>query len=1338
MKKYGLIYIVLTIYLLCSNITFAQVQYSSYEGTHFIVGFMQNEIVIDPRYGGLHLKLFIFPSSTTNITIIFPNDSVVSFTNVKSNSNLEIEVPIQFENFESEVVRKKSIEIQSDNPIIVYAFSTQYLTSEAYTAIPVDKWGKEYVIVSYPNDQYSLPIDTPLDPSDSLYRLTPRQSEFLIMSAYDSTQITFYPRSITEKGVQVNNPKTIILNKGQTYLVKSFPFVRNYGDLSGTFLRGNKPFGVLSGHVRTAIPQNLVPKWDSKNHLVEMLMPANSWGREYITVPFGISPYGDLIKIVSYYPNTTITSVWDGGSQTYVLNNNFDVLEIPFVNEVRKWISDKPIQIAQFIMHSGLDWDSPNYDPAMTLVPPLEQYVNSITFQTPGNSAWNPGQFVAHYVNIIGTIDALNETYLNSVRIVDIPKDIVISKIFNDTYFWANIKIRDGVYRIKADQGKIAGVVYGVGLADAYALVLGSSLVNPFIGDSTPPELTYEENCGKIQGYFFETSVTSNTGIAYAYAIRDSTFNYLYSFSDIFDTTRYVYFAAQPIDPYKKGKVVLEVRDRNGNSRRLSFNYNPPALDYPSSLDFSNIKPFDSVKKTVKLKNVGGDVEILRIGLKKKDERFRWYVDRKIPFLLKANDTVSIFVTCAPQGMLLDLFDTLVVEVDCNLTFLIPINSTVLDAKLEVFDYDFGNVYIGDTAIGKVGIANLSELPVVFDSIFINSLPNVFSKLNNPTKFTLKPGDTIFFPIKFIPNDRKEFKSQVVFVDEMMIKPKAEIRGVGVAPLINSLTVDFGKLRVGLSKDTLVYLKNSGNILANVNFARFQNYDSAFDSSLFVFNATVSDTFPFKITFAPKSIGKHTTTAEYSVDWKLHPPLTIEAVGEGILPQIETYDFNFDTILVFDEITNNVLLLRSTGTEELYIKQIRPFSGESNSFEIDFNSLKDTKVPIDSALSIPIKFKPKFVGAHSLVLEIISDAVPGDSLVSNFSTIYGYARSRDTLRAEIAINSLSEYPICNKINLEVEIINKGNIQFPVQEIQFSTSNFILSEVDTSFVGKIIQPGEKISFGVSGFGIDEGPATIEITARYGLSEDSILLCKKDFRIIKLTQEVFAEPEKNPVNIGENYKLKVYGEFLNPSVLTFDFVLRVKSVFKEKIGFNPDNFVLSLKNSGREWSIPLGSKFSTSELELVASKLYLEGRTTKWEISLPFSVFLTNELFGKFEVNVDENHCYKADNNTVQIQIEPFCVYPLRDIELIEGAYLLDYYPNPVTDFLTLDFESKKKDFVILEIFDKLGNILIENMKIDVDVGRNQRKIDFSYFENGIYFVKLKFESLTKYILVFKLK
>jgi hypothetical protein len=1331
---YKLIYLLL---LQISYISLAnQTQYSSYEGTHFYVGFMQNEIVIDPRYGGLHLKLFIFPSSTTDITVVFPNDSVVTFSNVSPSQNLEINVPTSFENFESEVVRKKAVEIISTNPILVYGFSSQYLTSDAYTAIPVEKWGTEYVAISIANDQYTIPPDVVLDPADSIYRKTPRQSEFLILSAYDSTQITFYPKAITEKGVQVNNPKTITLNKGETYLVKSFPFDKGYGDLSGTLIRGNKPFGVISGHVRTAIPQNLVPKWDSKNHLCEMLMPTNSWGREFITVPFGTSPYGDLIKITSYFPNTTITAVSSAGSNTYVLNNNFDVLEIPFVAEPVKWISDKPIQMAQFIMHSGSEWDSPNYDPAMTLVPPVEQFVTNVTFQTPANIQWNPAQFVAHFVNIIGTIDALDQTYLNGVRLVDFTNNIYLFKLFNDTYFWANVQIPYGRYQIKTYKGKIAGIVYGVGLADAYALVLGSSLVNPYIGDSIPPELSYSAECGNLSGYFYETKVEPNTGINYLYVIVDSTFNFTYQLSTIKDTTTYAYFSAKVIDPYKKGKIVIEARDRNGNSKRLSYTYEPPNISFPNELVFSQVKPNDTLRKTILIKNNGSSINILNISFAQNEQRLSWYVNRKLPFTLALNDTCSIFVTLTPGGNIQPLFDTLIVEVDCNLTFRIPIVVSFLNWEFIAFGYDFGKVYIGDTALGRVGIVNRSALPISFDTLQIGTYPNIYTILKN-RRFTLKSGDTAFFDVKFVPVERRDYQSFVVFNDELKVRPQAEIKGTGVAPLIEPVRVDFGKVRLGRAKDTLIYLVNTGNIDATIDFQNFGAYDPDFKGDFSLQSVRFIDSLPISISFRPSTIGRKSLTAYYKVDWKLHPLVSLEVLGEGVLPGIETYDVDFDTIFVDETLQKNATIVASKGNENLYIKEILPSSGDINSFEIDYSKLRDLILPPDSLLTIPITFKPSFVGYHQMELLVFSDATLSDTFVVSKIKISGFARSRDTLNANLIFKYLVPEYACTSFKLDFSIENTGNISFPITGMRFDYTNFEMISGDTALTQKVLAPGETIDGYIVGVPKTSGKVIMKITIYYGEKGDSVVFNEVEFNILKLQQTLSLETG-TVLRVGDKSNLVVRGSFPKPTDVPFDMVLEIQSHNPRQILFDNTVVDFKFKDSKKEWTVPSVADFKGNFVHFECKNIQLAEENTQWEITLPFQIFLTDEQTAVFSGKLYENDCFVEANNTTQSSIEPFCVYPLRDIELVDGAVFLNYYPQPIEDFLMLEFTSLKKDFIFYEIFDNLGNMVVDKKIIELFSGSNKEKVDFSFLENGIYFVKLYFENRTKQIMVIKLK
>jgi len=69
----------------------------------------------------------------------------------------------------------------------------------------------------------------------------------------------------------------VILNAGECYLVQGSPdTLIGSNDLSGTLIKSNNPIGVLSGHVRTAILQNLEEPADTKDHFIEMLPPTRA------------------------------------------------------------------------------------------------------------------------------------------------------------------------------------------------------------------------------------------------------------------------------------------------------------------------------------------------------------------------------------------------------------------------------------------------------------------------------------------------------------------------------------------------------------------------------------------------------------------------------------------------------------------------------------------------------------------------------------------------------------------------------------------------------------------------------------------------------------------------------------------------------------------------------------------------------------------------------------------------------------------------------------------------------------------------------------------------------
>lgn len=152
------------------------------EGTHFWVGYMENEITIQPS--GLRLRLLVATAYPNRVTIRYPDGSEKNFT-LRAYETLPLLLPDTLEVRQSERPLPRAVEIESELPISVFAMSSQFTTSDSYTVLPVELWGTEYVVVSLPNDTYGDGLGSPVDPADI------RQSEFMIIAGDDGTVVEF-------------------------------------------------------------------------------------------------------------------------------------------------------------------------------------------------------------------------------------------------------------------------------------------------------------------------------------------------------------------------------------------------------------------------------------------------------------------------------------------------------------------------------------------------------------------------------------------------------------------------------------------------------------------------------------------------------------------------------------------------------------------------------------------------------------------------------------------------------------------------------------------------------------------------------------------------------------------------------------------------------------------------------------------------------------------------------------------------------------------------------------------------------------------------------------------
>ena len=373
--RYIILIILAITVLRAKDDTFAK-RVSALEGRHFILGFMQNEI--EGPLDSLILDVFITSRDVTNVTIEDPHTGIRTLTTAPNKIH-SVRMSPYLENKESEIIRKNLFVIKSEKPISVFTFNSRKVTSDSYTAVPVSRWGTEYVAITMPNDQYAMQSGM-----DSIKNAQPRRSQFLLLSAYDSTWITYTPTTMTDKGKSAGVERKVLLMKGDCYLVQSYKYPMGQGDLSGTIIKGNKPFGVISGHVRTSVPQGMPNPLDSKDHLADMLMPVPNWGTKFATAPFGLNTTGDYFKVTAYYENTVLNYYNADGSGTVPLDSPGDYAKIESVNYPTYWESNKPVQLAQLMMHNGYYGDT-EYDPSLVTIPPVEQYIQKVTICTQGH-----------------------------------------------------------------------------------------------------------------------------------------------------------------------------------------------------------------------------------------------------------------------------------------------------------------------------------------------------------------------------------------------------------------------------------------------------------------------------------------------------------------------------------------------------------------------------------------------------------------------------------------------------------------------------------------------------------------------------------------------------------------------------------------------------------------------------------------------------------------------------------------------------------------------------------------------------------------------------------------
>jgi hypothetical protein len=1331
-KMFKYIYIIFLIVFL--NNSFSQDNYeksSSFEGLHFLIGYIENEFyVIDPSRNK-ELKIFISTKDDSNIEIKFPNQGAEYFS-LPADSVMVMEIPPYIESTESEEITDKLVEIKSDVPVTVYAFSSQPRTSDSYAAIPIANWGKEYYVMSFPNDQYTLD-KPPAHKQDSIRLLTPRSSEFLVVSAYDNTKVNITPKVLTRGGMQANQTYEVTLNKGECYMVQSFPVSANRGDLSGSKITADKPIGVISGHQRASVPIGLNPQFDTKDHLVEMITPAESWGNTYISVPFNISPEGDLFRVMGKEQGTIISRKNSQNEIQYDLNDDDYMYEFRGITEPTIWNANKPVQIAQFMMRTNNETRNDLYDPSMVMLSPAEQFVSRVIFHTPGNVFNNPEQYIEHYVTVIAQKEALPHITLNE-ELLDTTTNLTSSRIVGSDYYWTQIKLTAGTHKLESKTGRFSGILFGNGKYDSYAMILGASLTNPKYEDSLAPVVDYDVDCWQINATATDDNNVSASGIYYAFVRDNETFNFNYSISPINPNDSVISFTATPKDIFQDGVIVFEIYDKSGNMEKFTYRHNAVMLEVPDEFTYDAVDWQDSVCFEYTIKNSGvDDIQLLDIVLNA-DSRVSLEFAGDLPEILENNEEFTFKLCINPKGDSTLISGNIDILFDCGIEYSYPVDVGFSAPALIAEDYNFGDILVGEDSCTVLEIINIGNEPIIIESISETGDTDKFNYDASIFHATIEKGDTLELEVCFSPERLGDFELVINYNNNFNLQKQSVLKGRGIAPNVENVTIDLGNIRIGDTKDTTLILKNDGNADVSLFFKGFAS-QSATDNISAMLEAidnvdiNVNEEYRADFSFSPVNTNSYSQIAEYTTNWDNHSDIVVEIKAQGTIPVIDISDVDFGNVVIYNDTSATFEIINSSGNEPLYIRDAYLISENSTYFDYDLSVLNDTTINVGESFEIPVSFNPQEIGQFEAVIGIRNDSYPNYEIKTD--TLYIRGNSTPFLSPELSFSeSHDDFYYCQTGLIELIVTNEEILPVDITDIQLVDNNDGFSE----FAGDLPELPLKLDAG-DNFklvlnALAERPEIIDlsiIVETFGINKDTFnieIQPLAESLIINDISDIVSEPG-DTVNITFSGLIPYFTEI--QGVLEFE--IDVPSNFWHLV---ENNYLIEINGTILE-SYPV-DVFQEYEKIIVRTMPLLFKETADWSFTLKFLSLLSSENDREITLNAYYNKCYTNTSKNFMSKIEGVCAFDLRIPQISSNFTEVKISPNPTSEILNFEVFVKENQKFNISLFDMSGrNIKLEE-GIIVKTGNNIFQYPIGRLSNGLYILSLKNENVNKNLII----
>lgn len=912
-----------------------------------------------PVAGGINnIKIYVSSGVETEVTVEVKSEGYLKVLKTKPNDIIEFKLPVTIAQPYFKIDRdptppeknykQHAVHVSAKDPIICYGVTRYQYTSDGFLAIPTSGLGKSYQVASFSDVG---------DNGTSFGQYLPSLTS--IVAPYDNTKVVFTLGgnliTQTSGGMKLGQSKTITLNKGDVYAIGSFG---KSADISGSKIVANKPVAVVSGNFCAYIPEDKA----ACDHIVEMELPDNTWGKAYhVTRIFGRQK-NSLIKVFAKNPNTKI----------YLDGKHIYTIQTAGGEEGKGWMfrrvaegdpksyiisADGPITVTQH--NPGQQDDNISSDPFQLILTPIEQFQTEITFNTPGIG--DGSGFARNYVNLVFELDEKR----------GMADDLEWATVENGQFEWLSVGQRfgyffeqfafdidgkaygmktitlprDGVYKIRAKR-PFAAYAYGFSDYDSYGFPTSVALGDLTKPDTVAPVTPFEEVCEgcykdiKVRDLPEDADVRSN--LAEIFMDSKESYNYEFSVKDfVAGEDQTTSWSACPIDKGQDARAVLYFKDRRGNTTIDTLIYKAFNITIAPSpiVDFGSMRVGDTktMKLTVTNNSADNPITIDKLSLA---SAVGFSVDASVvPFELapKASKEIDVTFTATvvsqdvnPKNNQLDPFMTdLTLGNDCGTTS-VKLSAIVAEAIIAVSDVPFGTVSLNSPVRKQTAsITNEGTSTLEITGIAENISTSVFKVASGLEKFpiSIEPGKKHEFIVDFTPSATGVYTDRISFSSNAGTNRDSVciITGTVIEPGLDAEGFTWGELRVDLGESGTgtIKLKNTKDEVVRIlNFADPSNADfqlnAADIANISGKDIPVGEERVINVTFKPSQIGPRTLEVTFQTD-KVGER-TVILSGTGVYAKVNTIPYNFGTVNIPGSNTRDVEFIVENGPYSTPIK----------------------------------------------------------------------------------------------------------------------------------------------------------------------------------------------------------------------------------------------------------------------------------------------------------------------------------------------------------------------------------------------------------------------------------